>query len=350
MYGILKSKTSSKNPLRSGVTGTATLAGKVLGNSLSFSVPFEIPPVASIGRKRKRSSITPSFEVPFVHQLAAKTILQSWSSGSSSFIKKHKADCIALSLESSVISEHTAFVAVDEDTCVPLEDAITVFDVNATFTEVEFPARPFWSGLNLPVGGVMRRIPSSGKRTSGTRVKQTARKSTGGMAPRASIAKKKCGKKKMSKPVRASAAKKCSKKKFSKALTFPHSCGSKLNIPPSSSLVPASSLPGPSHEVKSSYKSLDGLISLQHATGYWDLQSLCAKVLKKRDIDKKCPSGVLPNIWATIIALLMLEGQYAKHKEEWELVAFKAESWLKEQSWPKGVTIQSLRKTAKDLI
>jgi len=273
VYGLLKPKASSESLLTcSGVKGHVTLHGRILGKAINFSLPVDIPPAGLLRRKRLRSPI--ELAMPLIHQLAAKRILKEWSNDATTS-SDHSTKSISLSLDSGVVSEYTAFVAVGEND-LPLSNIITVFDISASTTN------PYC--LIRPAG------PCGQRR--GTRVKQAARKSTGGMAPR-------------------------------------------MALP---------------NRVASSTSGLELLVSLQHSTGYWPLKALCDTILKKGDVQVKCPPNVLPNIWATVIALLLLKEKYSERKNEWELVAFKAELWLNDQPLPVDITISSLQSIADTIV
>ena len=116
------------------------------------------------------------------------------------------------------------------------------------------------------------------------------------------------------------------------------------------------------------------LISLQKATGSWEMDSSMAKVLEKSDdeLAKLMPVGVKkwsyinhPNkpksysnhriilgmlnlvmhpvkaVWATTLALIWLYGLRLEAQEEWQFVAMKAASWIQAQKG-KLVSSQSL--------
>ena len=71
IYGIFRSKAASNKPLEAGVSGTATLKGKVLGVLFEYTIPFEIPPPSG-------SPDLDSFQMPIVHHLAAKSLIRDW--------------------------------------------------------------------------------------------------------------------------------------------------------------------------------------------------------------------------------------------------------------------------------
>ncbi|XP_041919240.1 von Willebrand factor A domain-containing protein 5A-like isoform X5 [Alosa sapidissima] len=75
------------------------------------------------------------------------------------------------------------------------------------------------------------------------------------------------------------------------------------------------------------------LISLQKASGSWEMESSMAKVLKKTDdeLDKLMPVGVDKAVWATVLALIWLYGFRLDARDEWQFVAMKAASWIQAQ-------------------
>uniref|UniRef100_A0A7N8XX05 von Willebrand factor A domain-containing protein 5A-like n=1 Tax=Mastacembelus armatus TaxID=205130 RepID=A0A7N8XX05_9TELE len=78
------------------------------------------------------------------------------------------------------------------------------------------------------------------------------------------------------------------------------------------------------------------LVSLQKASGCWLLDPALAAVLgkKSKKVEKAKPSAVNQEVWATILALMWLHGFKVDAKEEWELLAMKAVSWLRAQKAP----------------
>lgn len=141
IFGILKSIALSDDPLQTSVEGSATLRGKILGQSFDFLLPFRI----------LKSSSTESLTV--VHQLAAKVLIQDWQDD---LAGKNKQDIIDLSIESSVISSYTAYIAIDENQDKPIEGAVKVWDILAT-TPQGSTGTPF-SGF-ASIGSNMQGIP-----------------------------------------------------------------------------------------------------------------------------------------------------------------------------------------------
>ncbi|XP_022616931.1 von Willebrand factor A domain-containing protein 5A-like [Seriola dumerili] len=78
------------------------------------------------------------------------------------------------------------------------------------------------------------------------------------------------------------------------------------------------------------------VVSLQNASGSWLLDPALADALGKtrEQVDKSKPASVNQEVWATILALIWLHALKMDAKEEWELLAMKAVSWLRAQNAP----------------
>uniref|UniRef100_A0A1A7WB63 von Willebrand factor A domain containing 5A n=1 Tax=Iconisemion striatum TaxID=60296 RepID=A0A1A7WB63_9TELE len=78
------------------------------------------------------------------------------------------------------------------------------------------------------------------------------------------------------------------------------------------------------------------LVSLQKASGCWLLDADLADVLGKtsEEVEKSKPAPVNKEVYATILALIWLHGFKMDAKEEWELLAGKAASWIQAQKAP----------------
>ncbi len=98
---------------------------------------------------------------------------------------------------------------------------------------------------------------------------------------------------------------------------------------------------------RSKNSTMYSLISIQQASGYWDMSELCQEVLKVAEEDTKCPTYLSMNVWATILALTFLEVYFSGREEEWELIAEKANGWIVSQSCSESVIAES-RLLAKD--
>ena len=110
----------------------------------------------------------------------------------------------------------------------------------------------------------------------------------------------------------------------------------------------------PTSSTSSSSSPLSQLITLQQAEGYWKLDALLSKILglSVADLKAKCPidcsSSSIEELWATMLALAVMEEKYSSQQDEWELVAMKAEMWLQAQPLPPSTpTLDNLKQAAK---
>uniref|UniRef100_A0A3P9BGU0 VIT domain-containing protein n=1 Tax=Maylandia zebra TaxID=106582 RepID=A0A3P9BGU0_9CICH len=73
------------------------------------------------------------------------------------------------------------------------------------------------------------------------------------------------------------------------------------------------------------------LVSLLEASGCWLLKPALASVLGKtsKEVANLKPASASSEVWATILALIWLHGFKMDAKDEWELLAMKAASWLR---------------------
>ena len=108
VYGIIKSKGESKKK----IDCMTVLKGNMLGKKQEHKVSFTVD----------SSAASPS--LPVIHHLAAKALIADWESGNN-----EKKSIVDLSIESSVISSHTAFIVIDEESSEPVSGAMKTYDV-----------------------------------------------------------------------------------------------------------------------------------------------------------------------------------------------------------------------------
>lgn len=112
MYGLLEGE---------GVGDcTAVLKGTILDSPITHKIDF------NIGEGSTHSSSS-----SVIHCLLAKSLLKDWENGYGQVPGDRKAAIIRLSCESSVVSCHTAYVAVDEGQMEPIEGALVTHDLQA---------------------------------------------------------------------------------------------------------------------------------------------------------------------------------------------------------------------------
>ena len=115
LYAILR---KSKPGVVVSGEGVAKLQGSLLDKKQEYCVKFNLG-----GASDADSSI------PIVHHLAAKQLLKEWGGEEGD---KNKKDIISLSIESNVVSAHTAYIAIDENQQKPIEGALQTWDLSAS--------------------------------------------------------------------------------------------------------------------------------------------------------------------------------------------------------------------------
>ena len=108
---------------------------------------------------------------------------------------------------------------------------------------------------------------------------------------------------------------------------------------------------------------LSELIAAQQADGSWKLDSPClerALLKTRKEIEDAFPvessemprplPPILASIWATVLVLASLERRCKGQREEWELLARKAERWLRRQALPPGVGLPGLQECARNIV
>ncbi|XP_066523326.1 von Willebrand factor A domain-containing protein 5A-like isoform X3 [Hoplias malabaricus] len=76
------------------------------------------------------------------------------------------------------------------------------------------------------------------------------------------------------------------------------------------------------------------LISLQQASGCWEMDGALMKVFGKTEEEavKRTPAQVDKGVWATVLALIWLNGFKMDAQIEWQFVAMKAVTWIRNQN------------------
>ena len=334
VYGILKGPSELMSP----VDCTASLKGQILDQPLEYSIPFEVP------------GNSPSFPIPIIHHLAAKALIKDWERDGGN----KKSEIVKLSIESSVVSSHTALVAIDESN-QPVKGAMKTWNITAKEVESDFSAL-----MSAPTSYACRSAPPKTKKGGGI---LSSLISSGGSSSRK-------GKKKalMSK---AAAPSMQQAKIHSSDEDLEYSsmeCNSAISDCYSAAPVCRSAMRSYASEEKCESKlasgpgrtrptgdSLSSLISLQQADGSWKLDDVIAKVLSKslKELSDACPvkcDGGVATLWATALCVVYLELKHPSQKDEWELIAMKAELWLDGQSLPAGADLNAMKAAARIII
>ena len=293
VYGIITAKGS---PVDQDVTGKAILKGRVLGKKIEHSVPFTFKPVSSS-----------SLSLPTIHHLAAKALIKDWQNEGQS-----KEEIIKLSVESSVISSHTAFIAVDEESSEPVTGAMKVWDVQARL------------GYDVVSRSSSVYSSNSSDDEFDDYLEECENNSDDEEIPQFNSKRKAMAE---LKPAMKNSA------LVSEALSTP--------LARSAAALTSN--------------TLNTVIIAQQADGSWKFDSALTKLVDKPQtaIEDACPvecKGIVAAVWATVLILTLLRKKYSSQQDEWELIAMKAESWVKKQALPSGVTIQDLYKAADTLV
>ena len=320
------------------INGTATLSGEIRGKRFKHTVPF-----SSQLHPTEHTGTYPA------HRLAAKALVTDWQDAG-----KSKETITSLSIESSVISKYTAFIAVDEETAAPVEGALQTWDVRAS---------PYYDHASLASSSFLFQ-----KKAVKSRGRGGAVLGFGG----ASKGAKKKSKAYRSAPLAAAISTpkpeeclqmECEEsesddddEEFSstahvmkrRSASAPRRMKQELPMP----------CPSVNFRVEHSERPADvlsSLIAAQQADGSWKLDSFLATILSKtmKKIEEACPvklekGGAM--VWATVLVLTILETKCKGQQEEWELIAMKADKWLKKQVLPSGTDISILKSAAKTLM
>ncbi|XP_066458805.1 von Willebrand factor A domain-containing protein 5A-like isoform X3 [Eleutherodactylus coqui] len=223
-------------------------------------------------------------ERPTIHRLAAKSLISELESGTDSKSEEVKKKILETSLQSRVISSLTAFVAVNKDTKTPVEGPPIQRDI---------PAPGFMYGAAMPA---MFHGPV-------------------GMA---------CY---MSQPQMIMASMPAPAFLMSEMEHLEMSERGRMDY----NSEALDCLPADTAAIEET-PTFVRLISLQNADGSWNLNPEFSSILgiSQQDISNKNPDQNMDSsVWATVLALIWLHSSCLNQKEEWELLEYKAMSWLK---------------------
>ena len=337
VYGLVDAPTS--------IEGTAILKGEILGKPIQHKVPFEAQPSSS-------SSMY------LVHRLAAKALISDWQDS-----RKSENTVISLSIESGVVSSHTAFIAVDEENSKPVEGALRTWDIQSE-PEERFRCMAVSSSLACSSAS-FNSAPKMLKKKGGGLSGMFGRKATRGMKEKSKKDKRSTGSHSQSRSIQPEPApalerlegleddegemeRLCVESESSSRFS---SKEEGLASSPKPRGIPSVPSPAAPTDILSS------LVATQQADGSWQLSPAIFRALSKSktEVEDVCPvqlldSTMLSVIWATILVLTILESKCKGQRDEWELIAMKAEKWLKKQTMPDGVDVSKFYTAARDLL
>ena len=343
VYGILKGPSELMSP----VDCTASLKGQILNQPLEYSIPFEVP------------GNSPSFPIPIIHHLAAKALIKDWERDGGN----KKSEIVKLSIESSVVSSHTAFVAIDESN-QPVKGAMKTWDITAKEVEPDISAlisaQTSCALMSAPTSYACMSAPTSSACMSAP----PKTKKGGGILSSLFSSRIFSSRKLMSKaaapPMQQATVYSSDVNLECSSLAIPDCdsaapvCHSAMRSCASEEKCASMSASGPGRTGPTG-DTLSSLISLQQADGSWKLDDVIAKVLSKslKELSDACPvkcDGGVATLWATTLCVVYLELKHPSQKDEWELIAMKAELWLDGQSLPAGADLNAMKAAAKKLI
>ena len=224
-------------------------------------------------------------QVLTIHHLASKKLIKEMELDLDSSCGERRAEIIQLSCDSNVISSLTAFIAIDEERKEAVKGRLEIWDILPEYEQ-----------------------DSASYTRPKFRLKRTKAALEACSPPEAFFRAAMCTQ-------RASSSAPEPKKRADKSITK---------------------------------NPMTRIISLQLASGAWKMSTEVADVIAKTRAELKdaCPvscKGDMETIWATIIVLVYLQLRQSNFKDEWELVAAKAEAWLIKQNLPQEYSIQVLR-------
>ena len=381
VYGIITAKGS---PVDQEITSQAVLKGNILRKKIEFSIPFRFNAV---------NASPPS--LPTIHHLAAKALIKDWQDQD-----KNKEEIVKLSIESSVISSHTAFIAVDEGNSEPITGAMKVWDIQAPEESSIQCLQQQTAAISMAMSSNIDSMLARGDRLddllekaedlncSSTAFYKKAKKKSGfsfgslfsGLSSRLSGSKSESSKPDTKRRAVRSAAVEDSLARVDSDSDSYHD--QELDIDDleeelecmkleenqsnlelaralNSSTLSASSRLPPQHSSTAAASShgdrLSSIIAAQQADGSWKFDGTVTKLMDKPQtvIEAACPSeckGIVATVWATVLILTLLRKKYSSEQDEWELIAMKAESWMKKLALPSGITVQDFYKAAAEAI
>ena len=309
VYGILR----SSSPLTESQEGSIRLSGDLLGAKIEHNMKFQVPVSVT------KESVS---QVSTIHHLAAKKLIKEMELNTSS--RKNNAELIQLSCNSNVICSKTAFIAIDEERKEAVKGSLETWDILAD-EDYEYVCSALT--CTMPQMYALHRADPPPPPGAGFKMKSAAP----------------CMKS-SSMPI-----------KFPGELLAKHSqaisdISSESGDDDDDMGCDTSEVPAIISSGSALKNPLSIIINLQLADGSWELSKDLADVVGQptTTIQEACPvpckgATYMYAIWATVIVLSYLKLRQLNFKDEWELVALKAETWIKKQNLPQGCSIQVLR-------
>ncbi|XP_028392752.1 von Willebrand factor A domain-containing protein 5A-like [Dendronephthya gigantea] len=313
--------------------GTVCLTGDLLGAKVEHNMRFQVPLAVT------KDNVS---QVSTIHHLAAKRSIKEMESSNDS-----SPEIIQLSCDSNVISSQTAFIAIDEERKEAVKGSLQTWDILSFLDDED----EYCCYADCDVSSLDDEDEDLGMEGcyGDTDASFGVSCLSAESAPPMPKAQAKSGLKSIFSGL--------FKRKEVKELTFQNTVYS-APCRPADNESSLFSLPRSSHSSRRSSEStatetpLATIISLQLASGAWKTSTSLSDVISKtteeiKDACRVSCEGDMESIWATIIVLTYLQLRQSNFKDEWELIALKAETWLTKQSLPQGSSIQDLREKAE---
>ena len=297
VYGVLKASENKKS-------GSGVNEVKLEGNAENDAQVDHIIQFASPATEDSWDTDARTEGRILLHRLAAKNSIQEKQGDvnelgdSGPRVEKAKSYVISISKSANVVSKLTSFVAVDKDSREPVSGPLRKRVAN------------FASMITSAAGKKQAYYISTAIRAT-----WAAGVSSGALPPL--LKRKKLGNVRKRK-----------------------SC---LDVP----------LVSTHNQKKKGHLSALSVISLQKASGSWDLTDQLASLcdVSRSDLIKGCSKEIAADtaegklIWATALALVLLMGKYSDQKDEWEMIAEKGKKYLK-KNLPGSLTLDQVLESA----
>ncbi|XP_067223040.1 von Willebrand factor A domain-containing protein 5A-like isoform X3 [Chanodichthys erythropterus] len=321
IYAQLKGQSSGT------AEGAVTLKYKLKDQPVTNQLQFALKPIEDTGR--------------IIHQLAARSVIRSLElemRAGRAEAEAFRSRIVELSVQTGVSSVHTAFIGVNKD---------GKRTITGPLLQRRVPVRRIMAQMSVGGGGGGSRsgggfrsgggggggsggfLSGGGSRSGG---------GGGGMRMRA-----------MDAPMdhctlfKKSATPKMSRSGGRSFWTPPIDCRMMVECDSVSHLAPhcrTLEIQGAeSAEPEPQTDPLLQLVSLQKASGCWELNASLAAVFGKTEseVTKHRPAQVDGSMWATVLALIWLYACRSDDQVEWQFVAMKAASWICSQK-PEGLS------------
>ena len=306
VYGLMK---PSEKAIQGGQTVVRLQGTLTKGIKVEHAIKFPTPTAAIT-----TDTVFDPNSSTILHGLAAKSLIQVKQDELSEKSGVEKEECqsaiVSVSKSASVVSKYTSIVAVDKENHEPVSGPLTKRIV------------PLVKSRSLRVSASRRRHRSS---TTMDCLKTFSKVRRTRVHPSYS-----------SLPV----------------------CRKIMNCQLPGSFRAAGPLEGSSSTLtKSSRLLFLSLISLQQASGAWDLTDELLALLKvsKDAVITGCPKEIAVDtskgklLWATTIALVLLRGKFLDQEDEWEMIADKGKRWMN-KNLPAALDCESMLQSASIVI